>query len=905
MSFDLMKIFFRPFPPSSLRLGTLLLVCAAFTICLRIWPLNLESARDIARAGIHDDLRNELSRTLPAELSAQGTVDALEARLTEHVKQNEAQIELEVDRYEQLIGAERSLDSLDTNMPYLAMNDAYLWVRHARNYLRHGTTCDTHREGVCIDSLANAPVGSPMRYATSMHIAAIAGLHRLIAFVSPRYPLEATAFWVSVIVVALGVVPAFLIGLRLAGPTGAVVTAITVACVPTSYVLRSVGGDNDAWNVVLPLFIGWSMLRALQADTRRAVASAVAVCAIVLTLQAVTWSGWLFIYCVVVGTCLVLVPVHAAQLVLTRRCARFWEFWPVQRAAAIAIALLVVGWAIDRWIVGGGGGHSLPAIAGALRNHLFVSEAALAQPTAGVSLHWPNMSEFVAELRASDHRSVMHAMGGPVYFALALLGLSFCFAPHAALRRRHVWILAGIAVAMPTFIMFDDLDRRIGAILIVVPALVALVVEWWSGDDADSGNSAAGMLLLVWFSAAYLMSHTAIRFELLFAPPLAISLGVLVGRVSQTLRGYVPHSSVVGIPLVPIVLAGVCALTLSKPVMIGYQATRAYSPPMNDLWADVMRTLRQRSAADAIVNAWWDYGHWIKYFAERRVINDGANLFSHVPHWFGRALLSNDVATGVGLLRMLNCGSDAPTADGNQKGALGKLRAAQMSEREAYRLIVHIAGLDQAAARSELAAAGLDSSQSDDVLASTHCTPPEAHLLLSSKQLGEKDAWIVIGRWDVFEGVERDSAWHLSPAWHYCETPAGTQVLYCPLKVVDREHGHLIDAFAYNAVEPAKSRVLYRSLDDPQTAIEGEVGTLLQVTDGETLRHEIEDADLGHLGIMVDARHRRVILGSEDVLSSLFVRLMFLRDTPVSQFEKLFDRTNIVGERVVGWRIVW
>src|SRR5262249_59594540 len=98
---------------------------------------------------------------------------------------------------------------------YLGDVDSYLWLRYARNYLRSGTTCDAVVGGECRDLHTNAPVGTRTRYARSLHVAAIVGLHRLIHIVQPEYPLPASAFWVPVLVGVVGTVPCFLLGERL------------------------------------------------------------------------------------------------------------------------------------------------------------------------------------------------------------------------------------------------------------------------------------------------------------------------------------------------------------------------------------------------------------------------------------------------------------------------------------------------------------------------------------------------------------------------------------------------------------------------------------------------------------------------------------------------------------------
>src|SRR5262249_40600142 len=113
--------------------------------------------------------------------------------------------------------------------PHLGDYDSYVWLRNARNYLRRGSTCDTVAAGECRDAYGIAPLGHRMIYNRSLHIAAIVLVHRVATWFNPAYPLQASAFLVPVIMGALGVLPAFFIGRRLGGYTGATVAALVIS----------------------------------------------------------------------------------------------------------------------------------------------------------------------------------------------------------------------------------------------------------------------------------------------------------------------------------------------------------------------------------------------------------------------------------------------------------------------------------------------------------------------------------------------------------------------------------------------------------------------------------------------------------------------------------------------------
>ncbi len=118
-------------------------------------------------------------------------------------------------------------------------------------------------------------------------------MHRIATWLDPSHPLPASAYLVPVIVGVLGVVPAFAIGRRLAGPVGGFVAAVAGALHPI-VLQRSIGGDDDVWNVVLPLYMVWAVIAGMQARRPLAQIACGALGGAVAGLHAATWRGWTF-----------------------------------------------------------------------------------------------------------------------------------------------------------------------------------------------------------------------------------------------------------------------------------------------------------------------------------------------------------------------------------------------------------------------------------------------------------------------------------------------------------------------------------------------------------------------------------------------------------------------------------
>ena len=75
---------------------------------------------------------------------------------------------------------------------------------------------------------------------------------------------------------------------------------------------------------------------------------------------------------------------------------------------------------------------------------------------------------------------------------------------------------------------------------------------------------------------------------------------------------------------------------------------------MNDAWYNTLTFIEENSDEDAVINSWWDYGHWFKAVAKRRVLFDGKTQNSPIAFWMARVLTTDDEKEAVGILRMLD-----------------------------------------------------------------------------------------------------------------------------------------------------------------------------------------------------------------------------------------------------------
>ena len=111
---------------------------------------------------------------------------------------------------------------------YLGGTDSYYWLHFARKLNRSGDLCDPGEGGRCIDAYGHAPIGAALAYPFSLHVFAIAAIHRLVTTFRPYYPLAASAKFLAITVAVLGVVPAFFVGRLMAGTLGGLIATVMI-----------------------------------------------------------------------------------------------------------------------------------------------------------------------------------------------------------------------------------------------------------------------------------------------------------------------------------------------------------------------------------------------------------------------------------------------------------------------------------------------------------------------------------------------------------------------------------------------------------------------------------------------------------------------------------------------------
>jgi len=819
---------------------------------------------------------------------------------------------------------------------YLGDYDSYLWLRHARTLLTTGDACDTTFHGACWDTYAAAPIGRPTTYARSLHVYAIAGLHQIMTLAFPGIPLSATAYWLPVLVGILGVVPAFAIGTRLAGPVAGFAAAVTIGLNPL-FLGRSIGADNDVWNVVLPLLAVWGTVVALTGPTRLARVSGALGAALATVLHAATWSGWV-LTAGVVGLGITAGALH--RVAAAARAGRAVRPVVGDGLAALAAFALLLG--IGTVAIGTTG--QLLALPRELLRAVAPAAAFAIEPA---SFEWPNVLGMVGELSRSGLARIAGSLGGQRVFFVAWLGLLLLVLPRRGWQWWHFVLLLAGNFLYAHLLRTPGVTTRALIALVATPLAAAVILDLalrGTGSEqsaAEDDRRAAALPVLVWFLAALGQAWTVIRFVMLLVPPFGLAFGVALGRLDGwAARLLTARVGSHGRRLRPVV-AAVVLLATAPAIRDGLVAARRYQPLVNDAWWNTLTEIRRTTPPDTIVTTWWDYGHWVKYVADRRTTADGSTLLTYAPYWVARALLAPTETETAGLIRMLNCGSASAS-----NGAWARLVAHGMEPLAAHRAVIELARRDRSEAATWLAARALDPTAIAEVLQTTHCRAPESYLVLTSALVGG-GAWRMIGGWDPVRswlveadpdtdrvgtltsrfGVDPDDAaalvtsWDaartsddpgarsefehprrswLAPDWLPCER-TGTG-LECPVdRPVDRR-GTILERVLIDPARPEATRLRVRRPDQPAT--DGAPAAIVVARPGSLARLVPDAPSIDvRLGALVDLRMRRVLLGAPDVIASTFAQLHFLGGRDAPRFVRTGDHKTTRGERVTAWRV--
>jgi dolichyl-phosphooligosaccharide-protein glycotransferase len=925
------------------RVLLLLLIPIFLSIFLRVQPAFLPITDRWASDSVFNNIRSQISSQVNQDypnLPAQNKDALIENELQKLLQEQKTQIEGQIAATSNFF---KSRLQDDNGQTYLLAIDPYFWMRHAKNILENGHPGDEIRNNEPWDNHMYAPGGRGIPF-DMFHAYFEAFLFRLLHFFNRNLTLMAVAFYVPVLISALAVIPAFFITKKIAGNFGGFIAAIIVAIHP-SFLTRTAGGfsDTDAYNVMFPLFIAWFFLEALEAKNPRKTAILSTVAGLLVGLYSFTWGGWWYIFDFVLISAVFYIAYYsfAHRKELKANFIGFTKQKAIKNSLIFLAIFFTVSAISASYFVNFGS-----FITFALNPIGFAKLKEV-----GITTIWPNVFTTVAEQNPASLDSVINQLGlGKFYFFLiALMGITLTMT-----KREHkkLWFVVGalgwylIIFLLRSRPFVQDLNTFL--VLISIPIIIRIIVAVWESDTEIDIKYA--ILLILWFIATTFASTKGVRFTLLLVPAFAIGFGIALGELYKyathwTTRSLHVHKYVakVSMILVLLLIAGAIPVPF-PPFCIGTTCSNALStsrqeiPSFNDAWALSLDKIREDSQPDAIINSWWDFGHWFKFWADRAVTFDGTSQNTPQAHWIGNALLTSDEETAIGILRMLAC-------SGYSGGTRAFDTLSDFTEdgAKAVDIIYETIPNNRDEAKKVLLKY-VDENAAEKVLESTHCEPPENYFITSDDMVGKSGVWAHFGSWDfnralIYNTLKKKeyrnnadkSVNFLNDRFNYSDGNA-EDLFYEVQSITDSNSannwiapwpGYAGSASCSNldsntlSCSVAGIPLIFNLTAHDSYAL-GQGGEKVHPkvvsfpTNGSIMLKDFNESTITlqngrNLGVALvkDGNSYQVIAMDSALTGSMFTRLFYQDGVGLKHFNKLSDERSVFGGRILVWKVDW
>ncbi|MBW3001675.1 FKBP-type peptidyl-prolyl cis-trans isomerase [Candidatus Woesearchaeota archaeon] len=743
---------------------------------------------------------------------------------------------------------------------YMPDIDTYYYLRFARNYVEKGHAYDELKDGAPWDNHMLAPLGN--KAGKTIHNYVLAYIYKIMNFFNSKVTLMQGACYFPIILILLSLIPAFFIGRHFAGNVGGFFTASMLALCTAAFGRTPWGhADTDAYNVFFPVIIMWVFIEAFTAKTPKKQYGLLAFTGLLLGIYSLAWQGWWYLFDFMLGA----IGIYFIYLLYVNRKELFKSTknivnMRVIKQTFISGILFFISCALF---------VSLFSSFKSFTNTVFKPIRFTVFKAAAKATLWPNVYTTVAELNPASIKAIISSVGGTFLFAIAVLGV----------------------------------------------ILVLLKKDQYGKYDIKYSA-----LLAIWFIGTIYAATKGVRFTLLLAPAFSVAFGAALGIIYQKFTGWFDRELNMSKLITGSVLIALFLILLISPAKADFKRTKADLPLVNDAWWDSLTKIKEESAPDAIINSWWDFGHHFKYIADRAVTFDGGCQNKPMAHWIGHVLLTDNEKEAVGILRMLDCGSNT---------AFEKVMEEKGDPKESVDLLYKIIVLDKETAAKELDSAGIKNV--DEVLKYTHCEAPENYFITSGDMIGKAGVWGHFGSWDF----EKADIWinlrklpkdaiinEMKQKFNYTNKKA--EELYYKIQSIENEkqannwispwpsyYSQLVNCKTKNN-EVICNNGLIVNLNDMSAKIKSNKGegvpkSLVYISQNGTVEEKQFKSDLDFSGVLVPSKNGgyQGVLCHPLLAKSMFTRLFFMDGHGLEHFELFDERMQPTGENIIVWKVNW
>lgn len=923
----------------------LLIIPLALTVYIRIQPQYLPATEDWATNSVYNYYKNGIAQQVNAQYPnlPQQQKDALiNEQFNQFLKTNGQDLDSQIKGTSDYFKTGFQYTENNHTYTFLGDLDSYFYLRQARNIEQKNMVCDAIIDGRCRDTYKIAPLGDDA--VPSMHPYGIFYLYKILHIFNPKVNLMQAAFLIPTLIALITTIAAFFIGRRLMNTTAGFFAAMFVSLSPM-FITRTLGSDTDIWNVMFPLLIVWIISETFHAEALWKKISLTVLAGLTMGLFGFAWGAWWYIFDFVIAALIIYLGIIILKNYIRHRRLKHVISEEI-KVMAIVLGVLLISTMIFVTLF-----NSFDSFKNAFYDPITRAQT---MKFATNTDEWPNVITTVAEMNEASVSTIIGqtSFGINALFVLALLGIIF------SLIKRNPGLKEYLLIGFSA-ILFMYLTSSSGTsfgiitylILLMIPLLIALGLFIFDKDEnkAHKLDIKPALLFMIWFVGMMYASTKGVRFILLLTPVFGIALGITLGYLYQYFTRLLSEQIHIQERLSKIIVFLLLCLILIIPIQAGIASGKNFVPSMTKGWWDSLEKIKEESKPDAIINSWWDFGHWFKYVADRRVTLDGASQNLPAAHWLGRTLQTNSEKESVAILRMLDCGSNTFFEKINEK-----YRDTEKSQNVVKEAIM----MNKSEAIKYLESMGF--TNAEEIVKFSHCDPPENYFITSEDMVGKAGVWAHFGLWDfdkayiinnvrpksLSEGTallrerfnysseeatriyyevqalqaDREINDWIAPWPSYAGGLIGCQessskLVECKLNMAIGNNGQtttVIDRAIVNLTKPENSEMILAFYDQTGRKVQEISGSFydLAIIDNTTKKYRSSNATVSLAMLLnIDRQGNQTsytaLISDPLLIDSTFTKLFFLDGKNMKSFEKFYDTTDITGSRIIIWKVKW
>lgn len=580
--------------------------------------------------------------------------------------------------------------------------------------------------------------------------------------------------------------------------------------------------------------------------------------------------------------------------------------------------------------------------------------------TTTTSSIWPNVLSSVAELQDAAFNDIfsqlISGVGADTSIALTLFGLLGIFAylnrgvGYSSLLPKYnsnviFWGINAIVGAYLAYILFGLSSLTVNnsiffVSLLFLPIIIVLIVNIIN-HHINTQEVFIISLISIWFAGGLFMSLNGTRFILLLAPAFTIlvTFGIyklIIEAVDLLRLEFKNINAKTAIHALSIISFVILYSIISPQIDRAYAITSSNTPNFDDAWFDLMEYTQENTSEDAIINSWWDFGHFFAAIGERGVTFDGGSQGTPASYWTGNWLKTNSELRATNILQMLSCSLN----QGFEK--VDSIFIKEMNDKtggvHAFEVIDTLMNLNSQEQRKyleEYERFDFSQEQIDSILNLIKCENPRQMLAITSGDMIQKaGVWAHWGSWDpnrkyVLDNYNSMSTEEISLTLEINHSEV--KRLVQELEEIDRRANNLgvsrnnlqnqwlapypsylnqpIQCELNNMTINCQDQLLIDLTNRDNISVEGQITNQLDVsriilpTQAGVDTITINDKEELDLVVTIQEGSAQVLPTQYPLGDSMFTKLYFLDGHSLNNFEKLTQVNTQTASRVSMWNV--